>query len=182
MIPFALISKRDLKPKRKFTGVFRRKSHDNGSVHGSRLMLVDRKPTEGAEPNAVAQYRDLLYVLNVGGSNVVGFTLNAHGELRQIPNSIRFLTTNNSETASLAFSPDGPFLLVTERATNNIDVFLRSRRKGGLFHQYSASGSMAPESRRSTRRQLPSIQGPTIALMLPPGGYNGRGRADQASH
>ena len=93
-------------------------------VHGSRLALVDRKPTGGAEPNAVAQYGDLVYVLNVGGSsNVVGFTLNAHGEVTQIPNSIRFLTTNNSEAASLAFSPDGQFLLVTERATNNIDVF-----------------------------------------------------------
>ena len=93
-------------------------------VHGSKLALIDRKPTDGAEPNAVAQHGGLVYVLNVGGSsNVVGFTLNAHGELRRIPNSIRFLTTNNSEAASLAFSPDGQFLLVTERATNNIDVF-----------------------------------------------------------
>ena len=93
-------------------------------VHGSRLVLVDRKPTGGAEPNAVAQHGDLVYVLNVGGSsNVVGFTFNAHGELRQIRDSIRFLTANNSEAASLAFSPDGQFLLVSERATNNIDVF-----------------------------------------------------------
>jgi 6-phosphogluconolactonase len=61
---------------------------------------------------------------NVGGSsNVVGFTLNAGGHLQQIPNSTRFLTTNNSGAASLAFSPDGQFLLVTERATNDIDVF-----------------------------------------------------------
>ena len=62
-------------------------------------------------------------MLNVGGSSdVVGFTLN-HGQLEQIPQSTRFLTTNNSEAASLAFSPDGKVLLVTERATNNIDVF-----------------------------------------------------------
>src|SRR5215472_18953935 len=93
-------------------------------VHGSKLALIDRKPTDGAEPNAIAQHGGLVYVLNVGGSsNVVGFTLNAHGELRRIPNSIRFLTTNNSEAASLAFSPDGRFLLVSERAANNIDVF-----------------------------------------------------------
>ncbi len=93
-------------------------------VHGSNLALVDKKPTGGAEPNAVAQFGGLVYVLNVGGSsNVVGFTLNARAQLRQIPNSIRFLTTNNSEAASLAFSPDGQFLLVTERATNNIDAF-----------------------------------------------------------
>jgi 6-phosphogluconolactonase (cycloisomerase 2 family) len=93
-------------------------------IQGSNLTLVDKAVSGGAEPNAVAQHRNLVYVLNVGGSsNVVGFTLNAGGQLRQIPNSIRFLTTNNSEAASLAFSPDGQFLVVTERATNNIDVF-----------------------------------------------------------
>jgi 6-phosphogluconolactonase len=93
-------------------------------VHGSNLTLVDKVATGGGEPNAVAQHGNLVYVVNVGGSsNVVGFSLNAAGHLRQIPNSTRFLTTNNSEAASLAFSPDGQFLLVTERATNNIDAF-----------------------------------------------------------
>jgi 6-phosphogluconolactonase len=93
-------------------------------VHGSQLALVDKETSGGSEPNAVAQYGNLVYVLNVGGSsNVVGFRLNAGRQLQRIPNSVRFLTTNNSEAASLAFSPDGRFLLVTERATNNIDGF-----------------------------------------------------------
>ena len=103
-------------------------------VHGSHLALVDRKLTGGAEPNAVAQHGSLVYVLNVGGSsNVVGFTVSANGQLRQVPNSTRFLTTNNSEGASLAFSPNGQFLVVTERATNNIDVF-----------QVLADGTLSP--------------------------------------
>jgi len=103
-------------------------------VHGSHLALVDKKLTGGAEPNAVAQHGSLVYVLNVGGSsNVVGFALSANGQLSQIPNSIRFLTTNNSLAASLAFSPNGQFLAVTERATNNIDVF-----------QVLADGTLAP--------------------------------------
>lgn len=93
-------------------------------VNGPNLALVDRKPTAGSEPNAVAQHGLLVYVLNVGGSsNVVGFVLHDGGRLQLIPNSIRFLTTNNSEAASVTFSPDGRFLLVSERATNNIDVF-----------------------------------------------------------
>src|ERR1700752_5163635 len=67
-------------------------------VHRSHLELVDRQPTGGAEPNAVAQHGGLVYVLNVGGSsNVVGFTVRANGQLNRIANSIRFLTTNNSE-------------------------------------------------------------------------------------
>jgi 6-phosphogluconolactonase len=93
-------------------------------VHGSNLTLVDKVLSGGGEPNAVAHHGNLVYVVNVGGSSsVVGFRLSSAGQLTQIPNSRRFLTTNNSEAASLAFSPDGQFLLVTERATNNIDVF-----------------------------------------------------------
>ncbi len=103
-------------------------------VHGSRLTLVDKETSGGSEPNAVAQHGNLVYVLNVGGSsNVVGFRLNAGGQVQRIPSSIRFLTTNNSEAASLAFSPNGQFLLVTERATNNIDAF-----------RVQADGTLAP--------------------------------------
>lgn len=94
------------------------------SIEGSRLSLRDRAVSGGSEPNAIAQHGNLVYVLNVGGSsNVVGFRLSAEGRLKPISNSTRFLTTNNSQAASLAFSPDGQFLVVTERATNNIDVF-----------------------------------------------------------
>ena len=92
-------------------------------VEGSRLRLADKEDTDGSEPNAVAQRGNLVYVLNAGGSsNVIGFRF-SNGHLSRIANSIRFLTTNNSEGASLAFSPDGQFLLVSERATNNVDAF-----------------------------------------------------------
>ncbi len=93
------------------------------SVHGSQLSLVDNVISGGSEPNAVAQNGNLVYVSNVGGSSsVVGFRLD-HGNLTQIPNSTRFLSTNNSGAGGLAFSPDGKFLVVVERLTNDIDVF-----------------------------------------------------------
>jgi 6-phosphogluconolactonase len=116
------------------------------SVEGSRLQLADKQASGGSEPNAVAQHGNLVYVLNVGGSsNVVGFRF-GNGHLTRIANSTRFLTTNNSEAASLAFSPDGQFLVVTERATNNLDVF-RAQADGTLspivVNQDAAPGTFA---------------------------------------
>lgn len=93
-------------------------------VDHSKLSLLDVVPSGGSEPNALAQHGDLLYVLNTGGSSgVAGFRLKEDGKLRSIANSVRFLSTNTSGAASLSFSPDGRFLAVTERLTNDIDVF-----------------------------------------------------------
>jgi 6-phosphogluconolactonase len=87
------------------------------------LALEDEVYSGGSEPNAIAQFGSLVYVLNAGGSsNVVGFRL-SYGHLQQIPNSLRFLSTNTSGAASISFSPDGKFLAITERLTNLIDVF-----------------------------------------------------------
>lgn len=92
-------------------------------VLGSRLALTDRVPTGGAEPNAVAQIGSLVYVLNTAGSSsVVGFRFH-DGKLTRIPDSLRYLSGNGVNSASLAFSADGHYLVVTERATNNLDVF-----------------------------------------------------------
>jgi 6-phosphogluconolactonase (cycloisomerase 2 family) len=54
---------------------------------------------------------------------VVGFQLNPAGHLKQIANSTAFLSANATGGASTSLSPDGKFLLVTERLANNIDVF-----------------------------------------------------------
>ena len=92
-------------------------------VFGAHLALADRVPSGGSEPNAVTQRGRLVYVLNTAGSSsVVGFQLR-DGRLTRIPDSLRFLSGNFVNSASLAFSADGQYLVVTERATNNIDVF-----------------------------------------------------------
>lgn len=92
-------------------------------VLGSHLFLWDRAPSGGSEPNAVAQHGRLVYVLNTAGSSsVVGFRLR-DGKLTRIADSLRFLSGNFVNSSSLAFRDDGRFLVVTERATNNIDVF-----------------------------------------------------------
>ncbi len=93
-------------------------------VHDAYLSLRDEAPSGGSEPVAVAQRGNLVYVLNAGGSgSIIGFRLTRDGRLKEIRNSIVFLTANVTGGASLAISPDGSFLVVTERLANNIDTF-----------------------------------------------------------
>jgi 6-phosphogluconolactonase len=93
-------------------------------VHGANLTLLDRVPCGGSEPVAVAQHQSLVYVVNAGAaSNVTGFRLHPDGTLKAIPDSTAFLSTGNSGASSLSFSPDGQFLLATEKITGNIDAF-----------------------------------------------------------
>lgn len=92
-------------------------------VDGPNLQLADVKPSGGSAPVSVAQYGNLLYVLNfAGNSNVIGFTVD-DGILEPIAGSQQYLTTANSGASSVAFSPDGQYLAVSEKLTNNIDIF-----------------------------------------------------------
>jgi 6-phosphogluconolactonase (cycloisomerase 2 family) len=94
------------------------------SVRRSNLVFVSKTPSGGSQPVAVAQFGNLVYVLNSGGAgNIAGFRLDLGAQLRPIKNSTAFLTANVSGGASIAFSPDGRFLLVTERLADNIGAF-----------------------------------------------------------
>jgi 6-phosphogluconolactonase len=122
-------------------------------VLGSRLVLTDRTPSGGSEPNAVAQHGKLVYVLNTAGSSsVVGFHLQ-DGKLTRIPSSLRFLSGNFVNSSSLAFSGDGRYLVVTERATNSIDVF-----------RVQADGRLAPITVN------PAVGTGTFAVVFAPNG------------
>lgn len=93
------------------------------AVDGARLFLTDKVATDGAEPVSIAQHGQLIYILNAAGaSSVVGFWFD-WGRLRKIPNSIHYLSGTAVGPGSVAFSPDGRWLAVTEKATPSIDVF-----------------------------------------------------------
>src|SRR5690349_18562044 len=92
------------------------------------LALIDRKSTGGIRPISVSVSGRLVYVLNncsLGGGTdtIVGFRLSRDGVLTQIPGSTRALSAAAAGPAEVALSPDGATLVVTEKATNRLDVF-----------------------------------------------------------
>lgn len=103
-------------------------------VHRGALSFADKAPSGGSEPVAIAPTKDYVYVLNAGGDgSVVVFHFDNDGRFRQIKNSTVALTGSSSGGASITISPDGQFLVVTERISNNIDVF-----------RIQADGTLAP--------------------------------------
>lgn len=92
------------------------------------LELIGTYPAGGSRPVSIALDRRLLYVVNAGGAlgaadNVYGFRLRVDGSLDPIAGSGRALSAASTGPAQAAFSTDGRYLLVTEKATNTITVF-----------------------------------------------------------
>lgn len=108
------------------------------------LRLVDRKPSGGQRPISVTVNGRLVYVLNHGSfgggiDSVVGFRLSRDGVLTQIANSTRGLSVPATGPAQVALSPDGASLVVTEKATNRIDIF--EVEDSGLLGEVTTSPS-----------------------------------------
>lgn len=92
------------------------------AVLGSHLKLLHTVHSAGATPISLTVHRNLLYVVNAGG-NVAGFVIGHFGRLYPIPGSIQPLSGSGVGPAQIQFGPRGDALVVTEKATNKIDVF-----------------------------------------------------------
>jgi 6-phosphogluconolactonase len=105
------------------------------------LRLTDIEPTAGVQPVSVTENRGIVYVVHAGSDNIAGFTLGTDGSLHALDGSIRPLSGRGVGPAEIAFTPDGSFLLVTEKNTNSIVTFAIDR--DGLpasTHVQAASG------------------------------------------
>ena len=100
----------------------------SGSVTSFRVLpdgleRVDIVASGGTMPTSLTVHDDLLYVLNAGGSGgIKGFRVDG-GDIEPIAGSSRSLSGADTAPAQVSFSPDGSRLLVTERATQRIDIF-----------------------------------------------------------
>ncbi len=94
------------------------------SVRRGNLTLTDKVSSRGMRPVSITVHGDLLYVLNGGGTNnITGFTIGEWGKLTPIANSTRPLSAAATGPAQIQFTPDGDALVVTEKATNKIDIY-----------------------------------------------------------
>jgi 6-phosphogluconolactonase (cycloisomerase 2 family) len=101
------------------------------TIFGILLLRTDVVASGGDMPTSIAAHGNLVYALHAGvPNNVSGFRLHG-GRLRQIPGATYALSQPDTMPAQVAFDPSGRFLVVTERATNKIDVF-PVRRDGTL--------------------------------------------------
>jgi 6-phosphogluconolactonase (cycloisomerase 2 family) len=71
-------------------------------------------------PVSVAIHRDLVYVVHAGSNDIAGFRIGRGGALTPVSGSHQSLS--GSGPAQIGFSPDGGYLLVTEKVTSTIDV------------------------------------------------------------
>ncbi|MEJ2697333.1 MAG: beta-propeller fold lactonase family protein [Candidatus Sulfobium sp.] len=86
------------------------------------LDLVDKVDSGGLLPVSLTVFHDLVYVLNAGTSpNITGFYLSHAGQLLPLEDSTRSL--GDGGFSQVKFSPAGTWLVVTDRANNQILVF-----------------------------------------------------------
>ena len=109
-------------------------SNDIASFHVERdgLRLVGRVPSRGVFPVSVTIHGREAYVLNAGGvANVAAFRLSRGGELTPRFGGREPLSAPSTGAAQVAVSPDGSALVVTEKATSQLETFpLRGGRPG----------------------------------------------------
>jgi 6-phosphogluconolactonase len=87
------------------------------------LRLLSTVPSGGALPISVSVRGNRLYALNAAsGGNITGFLVD-NGRLTRLPGSTRALSGTATAPAQVSISPDGDEVVVTEKATQLIDVF-----------------------------------------------------------
>ncbi|MBL8291032.1 MAG: beta-propeller fold lactonase family protein [Bryobacterales bacterium] len=105
------------------------------------LEMVNTVGSGGLMPTSLTFNQGILYVLNAGvPNNISGFSVNRSGRITPLAGSTRPLSADATSPAQVGFSDDGDFLVVSERATNNLDVYSidRDGYATGPFVQPSA--------------------------------------------
>ncbi|MGH9396768.1 MAG: lactonase family protein [Terriglobia bacterium] len=100
------------------------------AVDGDHLYLLNTISSGGTLPVSIDVHRNLVYVLNAGGTpNITGFTIDPRtNKLVPLAGSARPLAGGSAAApAEVSFSLDGSILMVTEKGTQTIDTYTVNR-------------------------------------------------------
>ena len=115
------------------------------AVGPSDLELIQRVASGGERPVSVAIRKQLVYVLNAGGSgNITGFEMDATGALTPLAGSTQPLSTPGAGGAQVSFTPDGRAIVVTERGTNRIGVYPLDEAGRAMAPTFHVSSGATP--------------------------------------
>lgn len=95
------------------------------------LRLTSTISTRGNTPVSVSVHNRLLYVLNRGTDNISGFRIASNGALSYIEGSTQALSGTAVDAPQVSITPDGNWVVVTEKATNILGTF-RIKNDGSI--------------------------------------------------
>lgn len=84
------------------------------------IKLSATLPSGGSMPISVAEHDGLVYVLNHGGDGGVSGFRQQDGMLTPITGSKRSIATSSTNPAQVGFSPDGDYLVVSQRGNSTL--------------------------------------------------------------
>ena len=87
------------------------------------LTLAATENSDGIMPVSVTVHANLLYVLNRENDRIHGFKITGNGKLMHIKGSTQSLSGTAVDAPQISFSPNGEWVIVTEKATNVIGTF-----------------------------------------------------------
>jgi 6-phosphogluconolactonase len=94
--------------------------------HDGSLELIDSAGSGGVDPISVTIDGHWVYVLNAGDpshpANIAGFSLTGDHLIPE-PSDVQPLNSHAASPEQIGFSPDGSWLVVTEKASDTVDVF-----------------------------------------------------------
>ena len=94
------------------------------SINDNGLQLLSTISSGGMKPVSIAEYGEIVFVLNGGGTNnISGLTVDNNGMLHSIANSARPLSAASTGPAQVSFVNEGKVLVITEKATNKIITY-----------------------------------------------------------
>lgn len=89
------------------------------------LKLIDRVQEDGLTPVSISVSHNLVYVVNTGDDSIFGYRfIPRTGKLKPLGDSYRKLSSDGTAPAQISFNRAGDQLVVTEKATNIISIFV----------------------------------------------------------